>query len=63
MFHAKYDIVVGESVIGEIAGMYSVLRPHLVKYPARGVNPYEISRSLESIIGDRRYIDCDYSQM
>ena len=57
MFDAKYDIVVGESVVGEIAGMYSVLRPHLVNYPARGVNSFEISRSAESISGNRTYID------
>lgn len=57
MFDAKYDIVVGERVVGEIAGMHSVLQPHLVNYPARGVNPFEISRSAECISGNRSYID------
>jgi len=57
MFGAKYDIVVGESVVGEIAGMYSVLQPHLVNYPARGVSSFEISRSTGFISGSRRYID------
>jgi len=56
MFDAKYDIVVGESMVGEIAGMYSVLRPHLVNYPARGVNLFAISRSGYFISGNRGYI-------